>query len=140
MTDNTTKEIWYIKLHTTFWKRTEVKYILTLNNGYQKAAVYQKLLLLTANTKGYLEINSNLPYTKQQIASLIEEDEEIVQEVLDLLEKMELLERTVDNVYFLNEVPSLTASISDSDENRRKVRQIDRSKLEDAKEGREFLS
>ena len=70
-------KLYFFKLPSSFFKRDEIEWLKTQNNGYKVIVIYQELIFETINKDGILarRIGDEIKaYSTEEIARLINED------------------------------------------------------------------
>jgi predicted phage replisome organizer len=107
-----------------------MKKLRRIAGGDTYTIIYLKLQLLSADTEGVLYYEGIENSFYEEIASLLDEDEDNVKVTLQFLQSVGLLEQKSEDEYLLTEVPFLIGSESDSAERVRKHRAKKRELLE----------
>ena len=134
-----TPKKWYLKIEKNYYNEPIIKLIKSRNKGYQKLVIYQELLSLGTGSNGFLIINDKIPMTEKDIANMINEPLAAVKETLGLLEKIGVLEVLENNIYFLNQVPVMQGSISDTQTNQRQIRHKEKQIQEEIESKKEHI-
>lgn len=124
------KKYYWIRLKTDFFKSLAMKKLRRIAGGDTYTIIYLKLQLLSADSEGLLYYEGIENSFAEEIASLLDEDEENVKVTLQFLEGVGLLERQAEDEYLLTEVPFLIGSESDSAERVRRCRANKKALLE----------
>jgi predicted phage replisome organizer len=124
------KKYYWIRLKTDFFKSLAMKKLRRIAGGDTYTIIYLKLQLLSADTEGVLYYEGIENSFYEEIASLLDEDEDNVKVTLQFLQSVGLLEQKSEDEYLLTEVPFLIGSESDSAERVRKHRAKKRELLE----------
>ena len=124
------KKYYWIKLQTGFFKSLAMKKLRRIAGGDTYTIIYLKLQLLSADTEGVLYYEGIENTFAEEIASLLDEDEDNVKVTLQFLESVGLLEQTSKDEYLLTEVPFLVGSESDSAERVRRCREKKKALIE----------
>lgn len=124
------KKYYWIRLKTDFFKSLAMKKLRRIAGGDTYTIIYLKLQLLSADTEGVLYYEGIENSFYEEIASLLDEDEDNVKVTLQFLQSVGLLDQKSEDEYLLTEVPFLIGSESDSAERVRKHRAKKRELLE----------
>ena len=124
------KKYYWIKLQKGFFKSLAMKKLRRIAGGDTYTIIYLKLQLLSADTEGVLYYEGIENTFVEEIASLLDEDEDNVRVTLNFLESVGLLEQTSKDEYLLTEVPFLVGSESDSAERVRRCREKKKALIE----------
>lgn len=132
------KKYYWIRLKTDFFKSLAMKKLRRIAGGDTYTIIYLKLQLLSADNEGVLYYEGIENTFAEEIASLLDEDEDNVKVTLQFLENVGLLDHNSDDEYLLTEVPFLIGSETDSAQRVRKHREKNKALLE-AKENEKTL-
>ena len=132
------KKYYWIRLKTNFFKSLAMKKLRRIAGGDTYTIIYLKLQLLSADNEGTLYYEGIENTFAEEIASLLDEDEDNVKVTLQFLESVGLLEHQSEDEYLLTEVPFLIGSETDSAQRVRKHREKKKALLE-AKENEKTL-
>lgn len=117
------KKYYWIRLKTDFFKSLAMKKLRRIAGGDTYTIIYLKLQLLSTDNDGVLYYEGIENTFAEEIASLLDEDEDNVKVTLQFLESVGLLERKSEDEYLLTEVPFLIGSESDSAQRVRRCRE-----------------
>ena len=79
---------YFYKLYSDFFQDDAVEYLKQTEAGCKTIVIYQQLIFLTINKKGYLEKRLGevrIPYSDKEIANKIGEEEEELKKHLEIL-------------------------------------------------------
>ena len=104
-------KLYFYKLPDSFFERDEIEWFKTQDNGHKKIVVYLELIFRTINKNGILGriIGDNLfTYSISDLARLVYEDEELVEEeLIDFIDIGFIIKRE-DGTYFIEDALDLT--------------------------------
>lgn len=123
------KKYYWIRLKTDFFKSLAMKKLRRIAGGDTYTIIYLKLQLLSADTEGVLYYEGIENSFAEEIASLLDEDEDNVKITLQFLESVGLLEQKSADEYLLTEVPFIVGSETDKAQLMRAKRARDKQKL-----------
>lgn len=132
------KKYYWIRLKTDFFKSLAMKKLRRIAGGDTYTIIYLKLQLLSVDNEGVLYYEGIENTFAEEIASLLDEDEDNVKVTLQFLESVGLLEHKSEDEYLLTEVPFLIGSETDSAQRVRKHRENKKALLK-AKENEKTL-
>ena len=115
ITDESDKELYFIKLSVSFWNKDMVINSFEEENGYELIVLYEQLLFLTINKKGYLaeEYENKLkPLSLKRIAKTTWHDETFIKEALKIYEKYGLIVKKSNGCYFMKDALRMTKSMT----------------------------
>ena len=117
----------FIKLHKDYLNSKVVKVIESLPNGEKYMYLYIKLLLMSTDQGGYLQIKENIPLTSGMIATLTNTNVDTVMSAFKVFEEFNLIS-LINNIAFMNELPEMVQSIKRDSEKRQQRRQAQKVK------------
>lgn len=123
------KKYYWIRLKTDFFKSLAMKKLRRIAGGDTYTIIYLKLQLLSADTEGVLYYEGIENSFAEEIASLLDEDEENVKITLQFLTSVGLLEQKSEDEYLLTEVPFIVGSETDKAQLMRNKRARDKQNL-----------
>ena len=123
------KKYYWIRLQKGFFKSLAMKKLRRIAGGDTYTIIYLKLQLLSADTEGVLYYEGIENSFAEEVASLLDEDEENVKVTLQFLESVGLLERKGEDEYLLTEVPFIVGSETDKAQLMRNKRARDKQNL-----------
>ncbi len=123
------KKYYWIRLKTDFFKSLAMKKLRRIAGGDTYTIIYLKLQLLSADTEGVLYYEGIENSFAEEIASLLDEDEDNVKITLQFLESVGLLEQKSADEYLLTEVPFIVGSETDKAQLMRNKRARDKHNL-----------
>lgn len=115
ITDATDKELYFIKLPVSFWNKDMVMHFFEEENGYEYIVLYEQLLFLTINKKGYLaeEYENELkPLSLKRISRMTWHEEDLVKEALEKYEKYGVIIKKDNECYFMKDALKMTKSMT----------------------------
>lgn len=115
ITDATDKELYFIKLPVSFWNKDMVMHFFEEENGFEYIILYEQLLFLTINKKGYLaeEYESKLrPLSLKRISKSTWHDESFIEQALDKYEKYGVIVKKDNGCYFMKDALKMTKSMT----------------------------
>lgn len=97
-----------------FFKRHDIKIIEGTKNGKDIVLFYIKLLCESLDHNGRLRYSDEIPYSARMLSAVTNTEEEIVNEALDILQKLALIKILDDKTVFMTQVPKMTGSETES--------------------------
>lgn len=97
-------EIKWIKLSVDMFDDEKIKLLEKMPEGDTMIVIWCKLLTMAgkANTKGYIMLTENLPYTEDMLVTIIDRPSSVVKMALNVFEKFGMIEFDTDeNAYML---------------------------------------
>lgn len=92
---NKDSKFYFYKLYNDFFLDDVVEYLKQTDSGSKTLIIYQQLIFLTINKKGYLEKrlgNDRIPYSDKELANKINVDEKEFKKHLDILIRYNFIE------------------------------------------------
>lgn len=116
------KKFYWLKLKVEFFNQPKLKKLRRMENGEKLLIVYIKLLLLSVPNEGKLVFEGLEPTLADELSLSLDEDPEDVQQVLDFLDRYDLIEEIAGNEFLLIEAAESIGSETDSAERMRRFR------------------
>lgn len=123
------KKYFWLKLKDDFFQQRAIKKLRKLAGGDTFTIIYLKLQLLSLKDEGRLYYEGVEDQFFKEMALAIDEDESNVQFTIIFLEKNNLLEKIVEDEYFLPTVISNIGKEGSSAERMRRLREKNKEKL-----------
>lgn len=117
------KPYYYIRLKDSFFDTGAIKILENVENGYEYIVFLLKLYLNSLEYVGKLQLNENIPYTKEMLATITGFDIELVNKAIQTLLDLELLEYTSDNVLYCTDIELPVGKSSTEADRKRLARQ-----------------
>lgn len=118
----TNKKYYWLKLKDDFFTQKEIKRLRKIAGGDTYTIIYLKILLLSLKNEGKIYFDGVGDSFSDELSLELDEEEENIQITLTYLKSKNLLEVVNDEEYFLNDIPSMIGSESDSAVRMRKLR------------------
>ncbi|MBE6151489.1 MAG: hypothetical protein E7162_06750 [Firmicutes bacterium] len=115
ITDATDKELYFIKLPVSFWSKDMVMHFFEEENGFEYIILYEQLLFLTINKKGYLaeEYESKLkPLSLKRLSRSTWHEESFIKKALEKYEKYGVIVKKDNECYFMRDALKMTKSMT----------------------------
>ena len=120
---NSEKSYYWLKLPKDFFKRHDIKYIMSLPEGEHIVLFYLQLMVESIDHDGELRFSPNIPYTDKMLASVTNTDIEVVKASLEVLKELELVKVSEDGTIVLDKVKTMTGYETKWAEKKRKYRE-----------------
>lgn len=130
MPDN--KKFYWIKLKDDFFKSDEIEDLQETENGYEKLAIYQKIILYCINKDGCLVSNSGestKPISIERLSRNIGHDKYITQQTIDTLIDLKLLYEDTDGIIKVANFSDMVGVETKWAEKKRKYREKKKGQL-----------
>ncbi len=95
------KKFYWIKLKEGFFEDKYIKALRVQNNGYRIITIYLSMQLKALKTDGLIQYSQLLPSYTEELALLLNEPSEAIEEALKILEHMKLIEIWDDKTVML---------------------------------------
>lgn len=125
------KKFYWLKLKDNFFDENEIKVLLTKENGPRYVLIWQKLLLKAIKSKeiGLLRFNEEIPYTPELLATVLDENEDIIKGALSMFHKLRMIDILENGDIWLKAADDLVGSETDKAAKMRKLRDSRRKQL-----------
>ena len=117
------KKYYWLKLKKTFFNQKEIKRLRKIAGGDTYTIIYLKLLLLSLEEEGKIYFDGIGEDFVDELALDIDEDNDNVKMTLSYLFSKGLIEAVDEKEYFLNDMPGMIGSESESAKRVRRHRQ-----------------
>lgn len=109
------KRYYWLKIEDSFFKSKEIKFLRKHKRGDSLVLIYLKMMLLSLEAGGKLYFDGIGDSLEEELAIELDEEIEDIQEVLNYLQGKKLMS-TEENAegYYLEQVPEMTGSETDS--------------------------
>ena len=91
---------WY-KMKTDFFDEMIIKYLFVQENGEMMILTFQRIILYSLKTDGYLYYKNMLPTFGDELALAIREKADLVKKLLEILLKYGAIEQIDENTYYI---------------------------------------
>ena len=116
------RKFFWLKLKTGFFNQPKLKKLRREEGGDGLLIIYVKILLLSVPNEGKIVFEGLEPTLADELALSLDEDPEDVQQVLDFLDRYDLIEEIAGNEFLLIEAVEAIGSETDSAERMRRLR------------------
>ncbi|WP_174615249.1 phage replisome organizer N-terminal domain-containing protein [Virgibacillus ihumii] len=123
------KKYYWLKLKETFFNQKEIKLLRRLAGGDTFTIIYLKLLLLSLKSEGYIYFEDIGDDFVDELVLEIDEDKDNIKMTLSYLFSKGLIETFDEKEYYLNGIPEMIGSESEST---RRVRKFRKRKKQEA--------
>ena len=121
---NENKHYYWFKLKDDFFAQLYIKKLRKIAGGDTYVIIYQKILLLTVKTNGYLTFQGIEKTFSEELALILDEDKDNVAVTLEFMKAHKLIEQSEnDNEYILPDILFLIGSENESAERVRAYRE-----------------
>ena len=106
---------YWLKLKRDFFRRHDIKFVESMQNGKDYVLFYLKLLLESIDHDGMLRFNDRGPYNESMLSALTDTNIDIVRSAVKVFTELRMIEVMDDGTFFMNEVQRMIGSASNSD-------------------------
>ena len=103
---------YWLKLSKDFFKRHDIRFLDSLENGHEISLFYLKMLCESVDHNGRLRFSDEVPYTARILGGIFEVPTSLAKEALDVLQELKLIKVTDDGTILMTEVESMIGSES----------------------------
>ena len=115
-------KFYWLKLKKDFFKRHDIRILESMPQGHLSVLFYLKLMLESVDHEGELRFNQEMPYTPEMLATITDNDIDIVKVSLERLETLKMIEISQDGTLILDQVKSMIGSAVDNENANRQRR------------------
>ena len=120
MADN--RKYYYLKLKESYFDDDSIVLLESMQDGILYSNILLKLYLKSLKHGGKLQLDENIPYTAQMIATITRQQIGTVERALDIFLKLGLVELLTDGAYYMSNIELLVGQSSTEAERKRKAR------------------
>lgn len=119
---------YWLKLPQDFFNTLEIKRLRNIAGGDTYTIIYQKMLLHSLDSEGYLMFEGICDSFAEELALVIDEDPENVMMTINYLLSVNLMEDVSNNEAFLTRIPEMFGKETDKAAIMRKKRAAEKMK------------
>ena len=128
MSDN--RKYYYLKLKENYFDDDSIVLLESMQDGVLYSNILLKLYLKSLKHGGRLQLDENIPYTAQMIATITRQQIGTVERALQIFLKLGLVEILTDGAYYMADIQLLIGQSSTEGERKKKERmRLKRQKL-----------
>ncbi|MBO5348965.1 MAG: phage replisome organizer N-terminal domain-containing protein [Clostridia bacterium] len=127
MSDN--KKFYWLKLKEDFFDEKQIKYLRKLPDGDKLVIAYLKMQLKSLRTEGLLKYDKILPSSEEELAMILDEDENIIKFLISALLQVKAIEKLDDGSFYMIAMQELIGKEGKSAERVRNFRERQKQKL-----------
>ena len=120
MADN--RKYYYLKLKENYFDEDSIVLLESMQDGILYSNILLKLYLKSLKNGGKLQLDDNIPYTAQMIATLTRHQIGTVERALQIFLKLGLVEPLPDGVFYMTNIELLIGQSSTEAERKRAAR------------------
>ena len=124
------KRYYWYKMKTDFFDEMIIKFLKLQENGEAMILLFQRIMLYSLKTDGYLYYKKMLPTFEEELAMGIDEKADLVKKLLDILITYDAIEKIDETTYFITMIEDCVGSESSSAERVRKFREKEKCNAE----------
>ena len=134
MSDN--RKYYYLKLKESYFDEDSIVLLESMQDGVLYSNILLKLYLKSLKHGGRLQLDENIPYTAQMIATITRQQIGTVERALQIFLKLGLVELLDTGAYYMSNIELLIGQSSTEGERKRAARQKNRALLPARTNGR----
>ncbi len=127
MSDN--RKYYYLKLKENYFDDDSIILLESMQDGILYSNILLKLYLKSLKHGGRLQLDENIPYTAQMIATITRQQIGTVERALQIFLKLGLVEIMTDGAYYMSNIELLIGQSSTEGERKRRARMANRAAL-----------
>ena len=127
MSDN--RKYYYLKLKESYFDEDSIVLLESMQDGVLYSNILLKLYLKSLKHGGRLQLDENIPYTAQMIATITRQQIGTVERALQIFLKLGLVEQLDTGAYYMSNIELLIGQSSTEGERKRAARQKNRAFL-----------
>lgn len=127
MSDN--RKYYYLKLKESYFDEDSIVLLESMQDGVLYSNILLKLYLKSLKNGGKLQLDENIPYTAQMIATITRQQIGTVERALQIFLKLGLVELLDTGAYYMSNIELLIGQSSTEGERKRAARQQNRAFL-----------
>ncbi len=127
MSDN--RKYYYLKLKESYFDEDSIVLLESMQDGVLYSNILLKLYLKSLKHGGRLQLDENIPYTAQMIATITRQQIGTVERALQIFLKLGLVELLDGGAYYMSNIELLIGQSSTEGERKRAARQKNRALL-----------
>lgn len=98
---NKEKRYFWYKFRENFFNDPKIKYLRNLPDGNSLVIAFQKLMLSSLQTEGYIKLEYLYPSIEEEISILIDEDINLIRLLIPALQKINAIEIYDNGIYII---------------------------------------
>ena len=127
MADN--RKYYYLKLKETYFDDDSIVLLESMQDGILYSYILLKLYLKSLKHGGRLQLDENIPYTPQMIATITRQQIGTVERAIKIFLQLGLMEQMPDGAFYMSNIELLIGQSSTEGERKRRARQANRLAL-----------
>lgn len=101
---------YWLKLSKDFFKRHDIRFLDSLENGHEISLFYLKMLCESVDHNGELRFSDEVPYSARILAGIFEVPTVLAKEALEVLQELHLIKIIEDGTIIMTEVETMIGS------------------------------
>lgn len=127
MADN--RKYYYLKLKESYFDDDAIVLLESMQDGILYSYILLKLYLKSLKHGGRLQLDENIPYTPQMIATITRQQIGTVERAIKIFLQLGLMEQMADGAFYMSNIELLIGQSSTEGERKRRARQANRTAL-----------
>ena len=127
MSDN--RKYYYLKLKENFFDGDAIVLLESMQDGILYSNILLKLYLKSLKNGGRLQLDENIPYTAQMIATLTRHQIGTVERALEIFRQLGLVEQYDSGLLYMTDIELMIGQSSTEGERKRAARQQNKARL-----------
>ncbi len=127
MADN--RKYYYLKLKENYFDDDSILLLESMQDGILYSYIMLKLYLKSLKHGGRLQLDENIPYTPQMIATITRQQIGTVERAIKIFLQLGLMEQMPDGAFYMSNIELLIGQSSTEGERKRRARQANRAAL-----------
>ena len=127
MADN--RKYYYLKLKESYFDDDSIVLLESMQDGILYSYILLKLYLKSLKHGGRLQLDENIPYTPQMIATITRQQIGTVERAIKIFLQLGLMEQMPDGAFYMSNIELLIGQSSTEGERKRRARQANRIAL-----------
>jgi len=116
------RKYYYLKLKENYFDDDVIMVLESMPDGILYSNLLLKLYLKSLKHGGRLQLDENIPYTAQMIATITHHQIGTVERALNIFLKLGLIERTPDGIFYMSNIELLIGKSSTEGERKKQAR------------------
>ena len=129
------KRYYYLKLKENFFETDEMVVLENMENGKEYSIILLKMYLRSLKDEGKLMIRKLIPYTPESLACVLRHDVRVVEQAIEVFEKLGLIEKLDSGAIFMTDIQNFIGESSTDADRKRAYRERIRREKEAQQDG-----
>lgn len=124
------KRYYWYKMKTDFFDEMIIKFLKTQKKGETMILLFQKIMLFSLKTDGYIYYKKMFPTFEEELALAIGAKPNIIKGLLEILMNFEAVEKVNETTYYIKMLEDCVGSETDSAQKMRRKREAEKSQCD----------